>query len=183
MNFWLKIILPVVILTKPDVGRSEPQDAKTTQQQPANDDDGKYVYLITTSHNGQPPDRAGTGVLLPGAGGIVTCLHVVVGGDSFRVSNSRGVVIHDQAALRIVKVDVERDLAVLSSPEIARLKTGMNLALGADLSKLKEANMEVVGYPAGVKKSEFNIPIRVQKTPVRPLRDFLNDDLRESFYQ
>ena len=134
----------------------------------------EHIYLITTEHK-----LASSGFLLRGAGGIITCLHGVAGAKEIRAKRSTGEPFKE--SLKLTKVDIAHDLALLSSSEVAQLKGGLDYAVGTDLSSLKQVTVQVIGYPVGVNWKEVSNTLQVQKPPTRKLDYFLNPDLRTKF--
>jgi hypothetical protein len=109
---------------------------------------------------------------MKGTKGIVTSLHGVVDGAIFSARNSSNETF---AQLRIVSVDIENDVAVLSSPELNRLE-----ATGIEKSSSNYSNSYlVVGHPAGI--SLFKKPVTIDKSLV-PLSDLIPPSSMGAFH-
>src|SRR5690349_7213949 len=74
----------------------------------------QYVYMVRISGGSYSKAVLQTGFRLAGTKGIITCLHGVVAGSSFSALNAEGDVL---AHLRLERVDIENDLALLLSDE------------------------------------------------------------------
>jgi hypothetical protein len=84
----------------------------------AQDRISQHVYMVICS--GSPHHRnkvLQTGFRIQGTKGIITALHGVLGATSITAQNTQGDVLTD---LSISQVDIDNDLALLTSQEIFR---------------------------------------------------------------
>src|SRR4051812_19891114 len=80
----------------------------------ANDEVKRHIFLIQTEARSQ------TGFRLVGTAGIVTALHGVV--DANQITARPSVAgMRVTKPLKIIKVDIEHDLALISSAEVSKL--------------------------------------------------------------
>lgn len=123
--------------------------------------------------NQVPEIRTSTGFLLPSAGGIVTCLHNVLGADSIAVQDASHPDLTFQVQLS--KVDLTKDLAVLSSPEMASRSDGFRAAENVELAKMDgRVSLPTFGVPKrdnSVGQSSFLFTRQPVLTPLSALVD------------
>lgn len=106
----------------------------------------RYVYMITIPKTSNHNASIQTGFRLNGAKGIVTALHGVADGIIFSALNDNGDVINK---LRIVKVDIRADLALISSDELDnRPAEGLTAATANGIST--GSPCYAWGHPAGI---------------------------------
>lgn len=133
---------------------------------------GQYVYLVKAFRAAQGEDagRGLTGFRVRGLKGIVTALHGVVDADVVKVrSNKEGEIFTEPVS--IIKVDIGRDLALLSSKEIDALPDdGLEVAIDVNWNSLIE--ITVVGHPYAIEELTDRYLVRHPK-PTRPLSDLL----------
>lgn len=128
------------------------------------------VYLVKAFNcQFEPKARTLTGFRARGLKGIVTALHGVADSGKIMVQNNTGHVFSQQ--LRIVKVDVDRDLALLSSDEIeAEPAEGFEIAQNVNWNQLR--GLTLIGHPYGINgKSEEPLQLRVP--PLQDLHDIV----------
>jgi len=106
-----------------------------------------FVYLVKAFDcQFEPRSRTLTGFRVNGMKGIVTALHGVADSRRIMVQNQTGIQFRQP--LRIMRVDVERDLAFLSSAEIeAAPADGFEIAQNIDWNQLER--LQVIGHPYG----------------------------------
>lgn len=129
-----------------------------------------FVYLVKAFDcRFEPRARTLTGFRVKGMKGIVTALHGVADSGRIMVQNQTGIQFTQP--LRIIKVDVERDLAFLSSAEIeASPADGFEIAQNTDWSQLER--LRVIGHPYGAGgKAMENLELR--DPPLGSLHDIV----------
>jgi len=91
-------------------------------------------------------DRFQTGFLVQGITGIVTALHGVADCNKFSALSTANGVRHDK--LQIKKVNIDLDLAVLSSSELADSDQGFKV-ISLDSDEEVFDNLYMIGHPLG----------------------------------
>lgn len=134
----------------------------------------RYVYLVkvrTTSTR-----HALTGFRMKGVKGIITALHGVVDAhDEITVKSVAGVP--DVGVLELYDVDIDHDLARLSSPKWEMLgDDGFEPAIGGFPSS--GMGLTVVGYPLNVDRHSLGVPLVVGTPSQSSLEGMVNPDLR-----
>ncbi|NOK18724.1 trypsin-like peptidase domain-containing protein [Corallococcus carmarthensis] len=110
--------------------------------------------------------RTLTGFRVAGTRGIYTALHGVLGCKSLVAQGEAGAPTF--ADLDIEKVDVARDVALLSSPALLALPAvGLNVAPASGASS--GTSLRVRGYPLGVPQ-QLSSELRLRNPPRTPLR-------------
>jgi len=141
----------------------------------------QYVYLVKASDCLHAPrDRALTGFRLRGLTGIVTALHGVADSGNITVTSVDGKV--RSASVRISKVDLKNDVALLTSPEFDRAPAD-GLDVAANPNVLPNAKAYVVGYPLGTYLEPTKLPFTVGEPPRYELGRKLDVQLREALQQ
>ena len=123
------------------------------------------VFLVKMYNCGPAKtERAQTGFLIAGKRGLVTALHGVADcTDDFTARNNANLVI---TRLKRSKVDVDRDLVLMDSPELDQFSTiGITAGTGVSWSALK--SVRVYGYPRETKLE--GRPISVLDPPIKEL--------------
>jgi trypsin-like peptidase len=128
----------------------------------------EHIYLIKMfdcAH--QPAQRSQTGFRVRGLKGIVTALHGVADCGRVTASSRKGLFL-DQA-LNFVRVDIDRDVALLSSAQLERADGGLELAASVAWESL--GTVKVYGHPYGISSLETALSLR--NPPLNPLKDLL----------
>jgi hypothetical protein len=138
----------------------------------------EYIYLVKAYKTNASQDfRALTGFRVRGLKGIWTALHGVADCKIIKIrSNKEGELF--TKPLDVVKVDIKRDLALLSSDEIDALPAdGFELASNVQWDQV--TRVTVTGHPYGIEDLTDEYRVRHPK-PIRPLKDLLygSDSLR-----
>ena len=127
-----------------------------------------YIYRIKVVGCAHAPIvRHQTGFLVRGEGGIVTALHGVADcpDATIEAESAQG----DFAALTIQAVDIDRDVARLSSPDLAdRLAEGLDAPYS---DRVARTGLHALGYPYGKTDQEPTTQITV--TYARPLHEVI----------
>lgn len=127
-----------------------------------------YIYRIKVAGcDHEPKIRHQTGFLVRGEGGIVTALHGVADcpDATIEAESAQG----DFAALTIQAVDIDRDVALLSSPEVAdKLAEGLEAPYS---DRIARTGLHALGYPYGKTDQEPTTQITV--TYARPLHEVI----------
>lgn len=154
----LILILPLLLLVGASVVLAQ---TPTFAPQP-------YIYRIKVVGCAHTPNvRHQTGFLVRGEGGIVTALHGVADcpDATIEAESAQG----DFAALTIQAVDIDRDVARLSSPELAdRLAEGLDAPYS---DRVARTGLHALGYPYGKTDQEPTTQITV--TYARPLHEVI----------
>lgn len=120
-----------------------------------------YVYRLKIGNcTFDPVDRRQTGFRVQGTVGIVTALHGVADCQTISAVADNGQEIFND--LDIVQVDIERDIALLVSPELAQ-RTSDGLALSTlTASAILTTPLSITGYPLGLDAQdvESNLLVR-----------------------
>jgi trypsin-like peptidase len=129
----------------------------------------EHVYLIKMfdcTH--KPAERSQTGFRVRGIKGLVTALHGIADCQKIMASSKNGLFL-DQP-LTINKMDVDHDVALLSSPQIDSAPDGgLNIADNVDWKSL--GMVKVYGHPYGISNLETTLTLR--NPPLRPLNDLV----------
>lgn len=129
------------------------------------------VFQILT---GQCTGHSGTstGFRAKGISGIITALHGVVGCQKIN-SFIRGTDISFRD-LHIIKADVERDVALLSSSE---LQNASFAGLVPSPQRPTSEQVSVIGYPLGIREQLISTDLKIRSRPQRRLDTLLPTDL------
>ena len=145
-------------------------------QSPAiNSNSSPYVYRIKAGQCSHAPvDRRQTGFRLEGKSGIITALHGVVDCATINAlpDDVNAPFFND---LRIQEVDVERDVALLSSEELTSTE-GLDVVLNLDT--VQDAHYKIIGYPLGLSRQVLTEQATIIETKV--LQDLIPDQYREA---
>jgi len=109
--------------------------------------------------------------------GIITALHAVCGCSTISAEDNSGT---DYFSLKVSKVDIDNDIALLTSSEIvSNYSTGLEFS---DLSTSTLANKKVsmYAYPYGIELNIDTKDARVRETPTVALRRFVKSDVENS---
>ena len=136
---------------------------------------GQYVYLVNVSNaTHSPTRRALTGFRLQGTRGIITALHGVVDHGTITATSVLGK--SPDGPLSIVGVDVEHDLALLSSKRLRAMNAdgleAVDTARWTDAQWKAAGQLRVVGYPVNLDKAE--ISLSVTPNPEKPTNTIEN---------
>lgn len=114
-----------------------------------------YVYRIKINGcNFKPQDRQQTGFRVQGITGIITALHGVADCKSVSALSDDGKEIYNDLLIR--QVDIERDVALLSSPTIEKSSKVGLLPSGLSFVEIKNAALQIAGYPLGAEKQDVD---------------------------
>ena len=128
----LKIILLLMVFAP--IGKAQPASIS------------KYVYVLRITKAGTNQVIQQTGFRLAGTKGIVTALHGVVDGIAFTAKNENGEVLTD---LRIVTIDVTRDLVLLRCPQL-ETQDASGLPAVKELELSPSQLLISLGHPLGI---------------------------------
>jgi tetratricopeptide (TPR) repeat protein len=116
----------------------------------------EYVYFVAVkfgdpdTKNVLQTDQTGFRIRLPNFSGIVTALHGVLPADAeFTVYTAKGRSF--TKPLKLTRVDVDHDLAFLTSPEFDGLDNeGLDVAKDVNWKAMKGQELRVIGHPLSV---------------------------------
>ncbi len=108
-----------------------------------------------------------TGFKLQNTPGIITALHGVVGKRNIRAISSSDLKPH--LDLKIVMVDLVRDLAVVSNSELA-VVNDHGLVLAKQPNWIAGEKLTIIGYPKEVTFAELKTKVELRDPPQCPLR-------------
>lgn len=121
----------------------------------AQDNITRHVYMVVCSGNPYHKNKVlQTGFRMQGTKGIITALHGVLGATSITAQNTKGDVLTD---LSISQVDIDNDLALLTSQEIFG-RDNEGLIPVEDISLTPGEKLSIWGHPEGIEindKSAF----------------------------
>jgi hypothetical protein len=114
-----------------------------------------YIYRLKIGNcTFAPADRRQTGFRVQGMVGIVTALHGVADCKTVSAVADDGVIFTD---LIIAAVDIDHDMALLTSPDLADLPTdGLAVSTLAP-TEILTASLRIVGYPLGLDKQDVDL--------------------------
>lgn len=114
-----------------------------------------YVYRIDIKGcKFEPVNRRQTGFRVQGVAGIVTALHGVADCKTIHATADGGQEMFTD--LVIQQVDIERDVALVTSAELEELpKVGL-LASPLSIAEILTATLRIVGYPRGLEKQDID---------------------------
>jgi len=114
-----------------------------------------YVYRLKISGcTFDPVDRRQTGFRVQGMAGIVTAMHGVADCQSITAVPDDGIPFTD---LVITAVDIERDIALLSSPALVDHPFDGLVPSTLTAHEMLTATLRVVGYPLGLDKQDADL--------------------------
>lgn len=118
----------------------------------------EYVYLIKMFDCAHAPaQRSQTGFRVHGLRGIITALHGVADCQRVTASSRNGSILDEPLA--IIKVDLDRDVALLSSPQINNSSdAGLEMAKAVSWESLGVVNVK--GHPYGISSLETTLAVR-----------------------
>jgi hypothetical protein len=132
----------------------------------------EYVYLVKMfgcAHS--PTERSQTGFRVRGLKGLVTALHGVADCQKVTASSRKGLFL-DQP-LTLVKIDVDHDVALLSSPQLdASGSDGLEVSGRVIWQSLE--SVTAFGHPYGISSLETTLTLR--NPPLTPLKDLVPAD-------
>lgn len=109
-----------------------------------------------------PKERSQTGFRIRGTKGVITALHGVVGCNEIKVQSETGKILFD--VVRISRVDVKNDVALLSSSELEGAgNEGITLA-ATTVQLTPQQKVVVVGHPYGISSIRTNLELRTPPT-------------------
>ena len=116
--------------------------------------DPRVFRIEVKGVNGTSKGRVLTGFRVAGVKGIVTALHGVA--DARKIDAVNRTMTLTQ--LKIIKVDVARDLALIGSAELSsKPDAGFTLA---ETTPPANTEIQIIGYPYGMSQSPSRYPIR-----------------------
>jgi hypothetical protein len=136
----------------------------------------EHVYLIKMfdcTH--LPSQRSQTGFRVRGMKGIVTALHGVADCRRVMARSLKGPIL-DQP-LNIVKTDIDRDMALLSSPQLEQDDGGIERASTVVWESL--GTVRAYGHPYGIGNLETTLTLR--HPPLVPLKTLIPDEALSAF--
>jgi S1-C subfamily serine protease len=134
-----------------------------------------YVYLIKAS-NHKHVDRAFTGFRVRGQRGIVTALHGVADANPRSITATNMTEKHVYTGLKLAAVDIDHDLAFLTSSDFHDAKHGLQAAKGIQWNNLSQ--VKVVGYPLNLDLSSLTTILSVRKPARVRLRTLVDPETR-----
>lgn len=131
-----------------------------------------YVYRIKSDNcTHAPVARRQTGFRVVGTIGMITALHGVADCTTISAIADDGGEIFTE--LVITAVDIERDIALLSTPELAKLPAQGLAPTELSTTTMLTATLHVVGYPLGLEKQDIDAIERVRA--IESLDDVIPD--------
>lgn len=106
-----------------------------------------YVYMVSCKHPDYRDKIRLTGFRLKGTKGIVTALHGVIGATSITARNNSNDVLLN---LRVDQVDIENDIALLTSDELLKRDNNEGLIPIRSTSLTVGEKLRVIGHPLGI---------------------------------
>lgn len=153
MRWWSAVIATVTLLLWLGAAAAQPPLYQSSS----------YVYRIKIGGcTGQPDVRRQTGFRVKGLVGIVTALHGVADCKMLHALNEGNG--SNFLALTIQAVDIDHDLALLSSAELAAQPA--DGLLGAANEPVDYKNLHIVGYPLGLDHQDLMVGIVVSNTQI-----------------
>lgn len=131
-----------------------------------------YVYPIVADNK-----VSLTGFRLRGTKGIVTALHGVVEAGTITAKSLQGGRL--EQPLRLVKVDIRRDLALLTSPEVERMGDDGLEPIG-DESWAEVGELQLIGYPMKLDWKELRTTLKVRQPPLVELSALVDPRNRDA---
>ena len=127
------------------------------------------VYLIKMfGCTYKPVERSQTGFRVRGVKGLVTALHGLADCEKITASSRRGLFLDQPLTIR--KVDIDHDVALLSSPQLeAAGEGGLEVADTVALEPLQIVT--VYGHPYGI--ASLETPLTLRKPTVKTLKDLV----------
>ena len=131
-----------------------------------------YVYRLKIGNcTFDPADRRQTGFQVQGTVGIVTALHGVADCQTVSAITDDGVVFTD---LVIAAVDIDHDVALLTSSDLAGLPTDGFAVSQLAPTEILTASLRIVGYPLGLDKQDVDLIESVRD--IEPLDGVIPDE-------
>lgn len=128
----------------------------------------EHIYLIKMFDcEHQPTQRSQTGFKVRGLKGVVTALHGIADCGRITASSRKGIFL-DQP-LKIAMVDIDRDVALLSSSQLDRSDEGLEPASTVAWKSL--GTVKVYGHPYGISSLETTLSLR--NPPLTSLKDLI----------
>lgn len=122
-----------------------------------------YIFKITAKKNsGRPQEQ--TGFRIQGKSGIITALHGVIGQES--ISASIVGLKKRFSDLEIEQVDIEHDLALLTSNELKKNNRGLKVSR---LQPSKQDKVSTIGYPLGISEQLTSTQLNLRTPPLKKL--------------
>src|SRR5437868_2587412 len=129
----------------------------------------EHIFLVKAFDcASKPSQRSQTGFRAQGIRGIITALHGVADCQRIVVKGDKALILFEH--LIISTIDIERDMALLSSTELdSKDQGGLEVAKNTTWSSLEK--LRVYGHPYGIARLDTSLDIR--KPAVRPLKDLI----------
>jgi len=113
-----------------------------------------YVYRMKIDDcKFEPVARRQTGFRVEGVVGIVTALHGVADCETISAVSDDGIIFTD---LVIVAVDIDRDMARLTSPSVEELPADGLIPSSLSTTEILKATLRIVGYPRGLERQDID---------------------------
>lgn len=131
-----------------------------------------YVYRIDIKGcKFAPVNRRQTGFRVQGLEGIVTALHGVADCTTIHATTDGGQEIFTD--LEIQQVDIERDVAILGSPELAKLPPDGLMVSPLSRTEILSTTLHIAGYPLGLEKQDIDVIEKIRD--IESLDDVIPD--------
>ncbi len=115
-----------------------------------------YVYRMKIDDcKFEPVARRQTGFRVEGVVGIVTALHGVADCETMSAVADDGLTIFTN--LVITAVDIDRDIALLTSPDLEQLPTDGLVPSSLSTAEILTAALRIVGYPLGLDEQDVDV--------------------------
>lgn len=116
----------------------------------------------------KPAQRSQTGFRVRGTSGIITALHGVADCQRITVKGNKELMLFDP--LKIIKIDIEHDVALLSSSELeSKNQLGLEPSKNTLWNSLDK--VRVYGHPYGIGRLDTSLNVR--DPSIRPLKDLI----------
>jgi hypothetical protein len=130
----------------------------------------EHIFLVKMSSCASgPKERSQTGFRIRGIKGVITALHGVAGCGEIKVQSETGKILSD--AVRVSRVDVKNDVALLSSSELESAGTEGLAIAPTTVQFTPEQKVVVVGHPFGI--SSIRTSLELRTPPTKRLREIV----------
>ncbi|HKS29636.1 MAG TPA: trypsin-like peptidase domain-containing protein [Pyrinomonadaceae bacterium] len=137
---------------------------------------GEFIYVVKVKNCKSNPrcSRSLTGFRLRGIKGIVTALHGVADAGDIRVLGEQGSARFN-GSLRLTKVDIARDLALLTSSETAAAPAeGLEAAVNVNWNTMDRVT--VIGRPLNIMTNQAT-ELKLRRPQLVILRDIVSPNI------
>lgn len=135
----------------------------------------RFVYMVSIPQTPGHKSSIQTGFRLAGTKGIITSLHGVVDGTIFTAFNEQGDVL---TGLRLVRVDIPNDLALLRSDELEK-RDDEGLVRAETLSPHPGDIVHILGHPVGI--NLLNKTVHIGSPPIKVLAQLIPPASAQAF--